>query len=517
MSSLRQLHPHQSHALDLLRTSLRTGHRRPLLQAPTGFGKTVVGAHIVAGIHRHAKRVAFCVPALSLVDQTFERFRENGIDPVAMGVIQGNHPYRRPHAPIQIATAQTLTRRDLPEVDYVVVDEAHIRHKVYDRWMAEQPGTVFVGLTATPWSAGLGKLYDDLLKPTSLAELIAGGYLSTFRVFAPSRPDLSGVRTVAGDYHEGDLEVAMNKTKLVADIVDTWLARADGRPTLCFATSRKHAKAIHDQFEAVGVPVAYVDANTPRDERDDIGRALARGEVKVVCNIGTLTTGIDWDVRCIILARPTKSESLFVQIIGRGLRTAAGKDHCLILDHSDTHLRLGMVTDIDRDELDTGRGKVATAAKREKRVPLPKCCASCAALMPVLSTVCPACGAEQPKTTGVTMIDGELVEVGSAVEGKPARESVLGRLQQQGKVAVYGQLLCMAHERGHKDGWAAHKYREIFGVWPRGLAGSLYDPTPELMSWIRHRNIAWAKAKPRATDADTMARVARDLTGGAHA
>ena len=89
-------------------------------------------------------------------------------------------------------------------------------------------------------------------------------------------------------------------------------------PTLCFAAGRAHAKSIHDEFASVGVPVAYVDADTPREDREAIGQALATGAIKVVCNIGTLTTGIDWDVRAIILARPTKSYKAPAEVKVRG-------------------------------------------------------------------------------------------------------------------------------------------------------------------------------------------------------
>src|SRR5262249_55731799 len=146
----------------------------------------------------------------------------------------------------------------------------------------------------------------------------------------PSTPDLTDVRIVAGDFHEGDLAQVMDSSHLVADVVGTWLTRAKGRPTLCFAVDRAHAKHLQRQFIEAGVPPGYIDAYTEAAERNQIARQFHDGSIKVVCNVGCLTTGIDWDVRAIILARPTKSEMLFVQMVGRGLRTAEGKDTCLI-------------------------------------------------------------------------------------------------------------------------------------------------------------------------------------------
>lgn len=506
MAALRALRPHQVTALDGLRHSIMAGNRRPLLQASTGFGKTVVAAHIVTGLKDRGKRVCFCVPSIGLVDQTFERFSENGIDPAEMGIIQASHPWRRPHAPIQIATAQTLARRDRPEVDFVVIDEAHIRFGVYERWMTECPDVRFIGLTATPWARGLGLLFDDLIKSTSLADLIRLGFLSPYRVFAPSHPDLTGVKTVAGDYHEGQLSERMRKVTLVANVVETWLAKAADRPTLCFAVDRAHAKVLHDEFEKAGVRSAYVDADTPRDERTEIGRKLASGELSIAVNIGTLTTGIDWDIRCLILARPTKSESLFVQIVGRGLRTADGKADCLILDHSDTHFRLGMVTDIDHDELDTGEKGKGEIRTRERKTPEPWECPSCAAVVPASIQTCCECGHVRKRLPNVDYVSGDLEEYGIDGRSKGRGASVKDQLAAQGKAAVYAQLLWVVEERGRAMGWAGHAYKEIFGVWPQGLSKRFAaEPTPLMRAWLHSRNIAYAKAMKKRMEETSYA------------
>ena len=498
--TLRPLYPDQQHGLDLLRNAIGQGYRRPMFQAPCGYGKTVLSAHIVSGILDRGKRVCFTAPAVDLIDQTFDRFVENGIDAANMGVIQGNHPWRRPHAPVQIATPQTLSRRDLPNVDVVVVDEAHVRHKVIDGWMAQDPQRIFIGLTATPWSRGLGKRYDTLIKPTSVKALIEAGRLSPFRVYAPSHPDLTGVKTVGGDYDEGELGQRMNQPTLVADVVTTWCQRGRGLPTLCFATGRMHAKSIYDRFDEAGVRVAYVDAHTPRDERILIGRRLAVGDVEVVVNIGCLTTGIDWDVRCISLCRPTKSEALFVQIIGRGLRTADGKEFCTILDHSDTHLRLGMVDDIDHDELDDGSPKQAKGERKAKSLPLPKECHCCGALVPVYERACLACGTEKPMPVA-EFRDGELAEMtrmGGRIERKPG-QPIREALAEIGPREIYKQLRGIQIERGRSDGWTSHAYKEIFGVWPDRALKNLISSAavPMLRSWIRSRDIAYAKSRNR--------------------
>ena len=147
----------------------------------------------------------FVVPRLELVNQTYEKFHQAGIDDV--GIIQAWNPLTDSSRPIQIASVQTLQNRNIPPADLVFIDEAHILRSFYADWFTspEWSAVPFVGLSATPWTKGLGKLYQELIIASTTQDLIDQGHLSNFRVFAPSHPDLSGVHTVAGDYHEGEL------------------------------------------------------------------------------------------------------------------------------------------------------------------------------------------------------------------------------------------------------------------------------------------------------------------------
>jgi DNA repair protein RadD len=491
----RELRPHQACAIEKLRQSLGSGKRRPVLQAPTGFGKTLLAAAVVEGALAKQKRVIFTVPALSLVDQTVRAFWDQGISDV--GVIQGTHPMTDWGRPVQVASVQTLQRRGIPEVDVVIIDECHRLFDFYGRWMKDPAwqNRPFIGLSATPWTLGLGQYFDDLIIATTTQDLISEGYLSPFRVFAPSHPDLTRVRTVEGDYYEPDLSSVMNEAPLVADVVDTWRRRAENRSTFCFAVDRTHAKHLQAKFAEAGVSTGYIDAYTLAKERDEIKRQFHDGDIRVVCNVGCLTTGVDWDVRCIVLARPTKSEILFVQIIGRGLRIAEGKEDCLILDHSDTHLRLGFVTDIHHDVLDDGRARAKP--KASDRIRLPKECPQCAFLKPPRMSECPACGFKAEAVDNTQVAEGELVEItGGKKRGKAASKDE--------RAAFYAQLMGYAQARGYSSGWAAHKFREKFDVWPNDYRSlPAMEPTPKMRSWIKSRQIAWAKSKQRHAQQNT--------------
>jgi DNA repair protein RadD len=470
-----------------------------MLQMPTGSGKTLTAAHIVSGALDKGKRVAFVVPRKALIDQTVGEFEREGIS--AIGVMQAAHLRTDSRQPVQVCSAQTLARRERPDVDLVLVDEAHELHASVLRWIADRPGVPFIGLSATPWQRGLGKHYDDLLIPTTTLELIDAGFLSDFEAFAPSDPDLSGVRTVAGDFQNDDLATAMDTVEITADIVAEWLKRGRGRPTIAFCVNRRHAKNVCARFLEAGVAAEYIDGETPSGDdsydpdpagetRRDMFSRFRSGETKILVSIGVLTTGFDADVRCIVDAQPTKSRILHVQKIGRGLRTAEGKDKLIILDHAGNHLRLGRVTDIHQEHLDDG-SKREGSAKKEKREPLPKLCPECKAVLAYKARECSACGAQVIAFTEVQEIEGELVEFGS-------RKSGARKTPEIDREQFYAELKWVQSRKGHQSGWCWHKFKDRFkGEQPPKWFETLQPREPSITTknWLKSREIAFAKRR----------------------
>ena len=489
-----ELRPYQSHAIDGLREAIAS-NEKPVLSAPTGSGKTLIASNIFALAREKNKRVVFVVPFLSLINQTWRAFEKAGMDGNDMSIIQANHTLTNYAKPIQIASAQTLERRPvLPQADIVIFDECHINRRIYQRWMTEAPDTYFIGLSATPWASGMDSLWDRMIVVSTLAELIEQGHLSPFKYFAPAQPDLSKVRVRLGDYVESDLEQVMGDKDLIADIVNTWKDKADGRPTFCFCVNRRHAQEVQAQFLRAGVPAGYVDANTPVEEREDLVAQLKTGHLSVICNIGTMTTGVDAPfVSCIILARPTKSEMLFIQIVGRGLRTdpTSGKVDCLVLDHSNTALNLGRPDEIHYEDFRSGKqAKAGEKNKKEKEAKKPKLCPSCKFVLLPHEHDCPSCGFKfPPPVSDVVVADGALAELGP--KGKR------GKYERDDKQAWWSGFLWIAKDRGYNQGWAAHKYKEAFGVWPRGLDDKPRFPDAMVFNYVKSRNIAWAKSQQK--------------------
>jgi len=472
------LRDYQQNAINMLKSSFGLGNRRVVIQGATGFGKTLVAANIIEGAIAKGNKVIFTAPAISLIDQTVNAFESEGITDI--GVMQSSHPRTNPDAQVQVCSVQTLARRDIPQASLVIVDECHIRATAIEKMMNERPDCFFVGLSATPWAKGMGLQWQDLVIPITLQELIDQGYLSKFTAYAPSIPDLTKVRTRAGDYVDADLEEVMAEGALVAGVVDTWLEKASGRPTLAFGVNCAHAATMFDAFQQSGVAAAYVDAYTDVVERQLIERRFRSGEIQVACSVRTLTTGIDWPVSCIIDAAPTKSEMLHVQKIGRGLRVNEGTEDLMILDHAGNSLRLGLVTDILHETLDAT--KKGEKEKRKTNEKLPKECANCGGLHTGLT--CPFCGHERKPIAGIETVDGELVALNPEKKKKYAKEE---------KQVWWSGLLKIALVRGRAKGWASHTYKDKFGVWPRGLEDVPRAPGQEVYDYVTAKDIRYAR------------------------
>jgi superfamily II DNA or RNA helicase len=485
---------HQIESLKALRQTVAQGVFRIVLQAPTGAGKTKIGAEIVKGAQAKNNRLAFVVSQISLIDQTLESFGQEGIKNI--GVIQADHRQTDWAQPVQICSVQTLQNREAyPEAKIVIFDECHVLHKFHKEWLKhpEWQHVPIIGLSATPWTKGLGKFFDSLLVAATTQDLIEKGLLSKFRVFATGHPDLTGVRTVAGDYHEGELSAAMQRGTLVADIVRTWREKWGKDKTFIFGVDCAHAQALQARFNEAGYPCAYQDSKTSVRDRQEIKRQFHAGEIRAIANVGTLTIGVDYDVRCLVLARPTQSEMLYVQIVGRALRTAPGKEHAIILDHSDTTERLGFVTDIHHERLDMGK----PVEKPALRKPMPKPCPVCDCMLPRVAGKCQNCGAVQQRSvSGLVERDGELFEI---VPGTRVKQQKAAKFTLDEKAVFLAGLKFYGIEKGYKAGWAMNKYRDKFKVWPAHEIADVAPQPPSTMvrQWIRSGQIRWVMSKKR--------------------
>lgn len=477
-TSPKTLRPHQKKAAQMIIDSMRRGNRRVVCQMPTGAGKTVTAAKMIIATLAKGNRVIFTAPAISLIDQTVAAFEEEGIRDI--GVMQATHPRTNPNAAVQVASVQTLARREIPAAAIVIVDECHIRSEAIVKLMEDRPDIWFVGMSATPWAKGMGLLWSDLVIPTTISDLITQGFLSKFTALAPEDPDLSGVKVRAGEYVEGSLAEVMATPERIAATVQTWIEKGQERPTLAFGVNRAHAAMLQAEYRRRGVPVAYIDGDTPLWERESMAAAFKRGDLRVICSVRTMTTGVDLPVSCIVDAAPTKSEMLHVQKIGRGLRVNPGTEDCLILDHAGNSLRLGLVTDIHHDRLDT---TPPDQKQPESRRTAPSICVDCGTVSS--APLCPTCGAK------FAARPVEKVEAEELIELKPKPVTMAEKREW------FAGLRWIAEDRDYKPGWAAQKYRSRFGVWPRFRKDDVEPerPSREIIAFVRAETEKWKAAQ----------------------
>jgi superfamily II DNA or RNA helicase len=447
------LRPYQLDAIEAVRAEIRAGRRRVLLCVPTGGGKTLTAASVLASAVRKGSRVLFVAHRKELIDQCCSTFARLGV--TSFGVIRAQDPRRDPMQPIQIASIQTLARREKPPADIVVIDEGHrALAKSYIKHLFEAyPTAIFVLLTATPCRTDgrpLKDVADALVLGARYSGLIAEGFIVAPIVYGtPVLPDLRKVRTTAGDFNQEDLEAAVNRSALIGNCVTEWQKRSEGRKTVVFAVSVAHSRALCDAFSAAGARAGHIDGATPENERAETLARLERGDLDVVCNVGVLCEG--WDMpscKCLVLARPTKSLALYMQMAGRILRPWQGVEP-LILDHGGNVDRHGM-PHVDREWSLDGKVKRSGAAGC-------KPCPVCFCYVPNGLRVC-SCGHVFDVAAG----GGEVAE-----EDMIPVELALRTLEgPDAQLAFFRTTAKTASERGWKPGAIAIRFRERFGKYP---------------------------------------------------
>jgi DNA repair protein RadD len=501
--SIPELRQYQHDVIDEFNRRVEQGCRRIILVAPTGAGKTVIAAEIIRAKARARKPVLVLAHRREIINQTSEKLRD--LD-VVHGIIQAGVPARLLED-VQVASIQTLYRRaihaetmDLPRADLLVIDEAHhCPANTYTKIIESYPEAILLGLTATPCRGdgrGLGGIFETIIECPQVAPLIEQGFLVKTRVYAPVNPDLTGVRTQAGDYVETQLADRMDRPKLIGDIVTHWHKFGERRRTVAFTVNVSHSVHLRDEFIRSGVRAEHLDGSTPKPERDASLARLASGEIELISNCMVLTEGWDMpEVGCCILARPTKKMGLFRQMIGRVLRPTPGKADAIVLDHSGAVFRHGFVEDPVYWTLDPDlRARSPDHQKRcETYASRLLECTQCGAVR-VGGQPCGVCGfLPQRPPKAITFADGDLAEVG---RDRRTNDNIY---DPDLRNRWHAMLVHIAVERDYKPGWAAHKFKEKFGAWPPwGSRPQPIEPTPEVRSWVRSRQIAFAKSMSAA-------------------
>ena len=486
--------PFQLSAHSALRQGVRDGHKNQMLMSPTGSGKTYLGLRIAHEALQKGKRAVFVCDRTTLINQTSQTADVYGLS--AHGIVQASHWRRDKSMPFQIASAQTLAKRDFwPAADVIIIDEAHTQLKVWTEYIM-QTKAVCIGLSATPFSPGLGKLFSSLVNATTMHDLTLSGVLVPMRVFSCTRANMDGAATAGGEWT--DSAAAERGMEIIGDVVSEWFKFGENRKTIVFGATIAHCQELCRQFLDTGVMAAVFTADTTPAEREVLLKEYRKPDssLRVLISVEALAKGFDVpDVGCVVDCRPLrKSLSTAIQMWGRGLRSSpeTGKKDCLLLDHSGNILRfLDDYTDIffnGLDALDMGE-KLDKKVRKDEDQEEGKGCPVCG--YKPFSKRCMACGFEHVATPLVEAFPGEMQEV---MMGKKKLANDHWHLWQQ--VVTYAR----AHSAPEKQsGRAWHLYQKITGhAPPKGYRFDSIENveiTRNVKNKITSLNLAYVKAR----------------------
>lgn len=463
-----ELRDYQAGSLDALRHGFAAGHRVQMLYAPTGSGKTETAIALMDATAQKGNRVAMILDRRVLCDQTSKRLEKYSID---HGVLMAGHWRYRPGEHIQVCSAQTLEKRgSFPGLQLLVVDEAHTTRQSTAEFIRNNPKIRVVGLSASPFTKGLGDIYTNVVNATTTKALVGTGQLSPLRVFVTTPIDMSGAKKIGGEWSSA--EASKRGIKITGDVVSEWVKKTheifgEPRKTIVFASGVAHGVDLAQGFAEAGYNFVSISYKDDDDFKADVLADFCRPETSINGIIATdiLTKGFDQADVCIgISARPfTKSFSSHVQQLGRVMRPHESKEHSIWLDHSGNILRFS-----DQwDELYESGVSELHEGGDEKTKPEPTNdekeaakCPKCSSFWPRNADVCPNCGFVHVKRNAVVSVAGEMTEftVGKATIGD--------------KLRVWEEVATYCRGVGKPEtakGRAAHLYKSITGVFPRNL------------------------------------------------
>jgi DNA repair protein RadD len=443
-----------------------------LLVSPTASGKTVI---IAAIIRTSSVPVLFLAHRMELIDQCVEELRKVGITNV--GVIRGKDDRVNPSATVQVASIQTLSRREKPPAGIVIIDEAH--RAMSDSYLNlindHYPEQIVLGFSATPVRIDgrpLGNLFQAIEVVTTYEQLIKDGFVVAPWCFGARELDLSQVKITGGDYDEGQLGDLMRRQDLVGNIVEHWFKHANRyrmengsiqtgpyRSTFIFATSIQHSLDIYTRFKASGVRIEHLDGDTPEKRRRGVIEMIDNGELDAITNVGVLLEGVDVPrVKCVVHARPTQSLTLWRQSVGRELRpwhpgcpsgcTAHRSVEPLLLDHAGNIGRLGFPHE------DLFWSLTERAKRIAKKTPT-RMCSACFAYLSVHKRICPFCGHEDPPPPPEDLPTEKEEELKQYTDSP-----------EEMRRMYFNMIVQVAKQKGYKPGFAAARFKSRYGFWP---------------------------------------------------
>jgi superfamily II DNA or RNA helicase len=476
-----QLRPQQETAKHLLYDSFNQGNRAVIVCAPTGFGKTVLFSNIVREMLENGVSCMIMCDQKELLDQAEEKLNMNGLYPVVI-----NPDYTHKVASLYLASVDTLRNRKFPEIDFIIIDEAHKRDfdKIILWYLENFPHIKVAGFTGTPVRTGKSEIedndtytgqlidiYQDLIIPTTMAEQFEHGYLVP-AVYTSVEMDVSDVKitnTKDGlEYNQSDAYKKFDKPQMYAGTIDNYRQFSDGFRAICFNQNVEHSKKTTQAFNDAGIPAIHVDGKTKKKARKEAFDGFLAGKYLVLCNFGVATTGYDNPrVRTIILNRLIYSFSLYEQMCGRGGRPCPddGKDCFLVIDQGANYIKHGYWGTEREYYLDPEKAKRVLTG-----VAVMVNCEKCDSFISAAARVCPFCSEVKPmeEKTDEPLAQGEfkLLDMSKALK-KPVVKMSVAELEEYRESKNYsiGWIVRQLFTRGENALWEYQNLKNYAKSW----------------------------------------------------
>lgn len=439
------LRPYQQDLINRTKQSMLTGHKAPLLVAPCGSGKTVIFSYFSKQIISKTKRVLILVHREELLEQVSETLRKFN---VGHTFIAPNR-YFSARSLVHVASVFTLVRNlsKLPPPDVIIIDEAHhgCRGSTWDKILQAYPNAWRIGVTASPIrlsGESLGDIFDDLIIGPSTEELILAGQLCPYKLYCSEKIDTSKLHTVAGDFNKQEANDAMDKPVITGNAVEQYTKYAKGKRTVVFCCSIKHSENVAAEFEKSGYSVATIDGKMDSITRRRVVNDFRTGAIQILTSVNVISEGFDLPaIECAIILRPTQSIGLWIQMTGRALRNAEGKDTAIILDQAGNTERLQWLP-CSKGEWNLNAGKNKKEINKELKI---KLCPECYGATNSWRKNCPYCGFEFTiESREVDQVEGDLKEIDIEAIRKQKK-------MEQGRAGSYEELVEIGKQRQYKN------------------------------------------------------------------
>lgn len=383
-----QLRSYQQKAIEGLQEKFKENKKKVLLVAVMSAGKTIMASRMIQLAVKNGKRVLFIAHRRELIDQAADKLKKfSGID--SGMIISGVQPdYSQK---VQIASVQTLIRRNLPKADLVIVDEAHnCLSPSYQKVLEYYKDKHVVGLTATPMRGNprqyLGQYFEDYVYPITSTELIELGFLVPTKVYTMNKIVSTAFSKKRGEFDEKEVFKAFDVENAYINLVQNYFTFVHGRKFIMFCVNVEHSKKCVEVLKDKGIRIEHLDGGTDLNVRKQMIKDLEDGKIMGISNVNCLSEGTDIpSVTAVIYNKSTASPIRYYQEGGRGMRTYEGKKECIILDLSDNTLRFGFLE--EPIEVDIFNNK----KEAKKGVPATKECPECHRIVHARTTTCPEC------------------------------------------------------------------------------------------------------------------------------